>query len=127
MPSIPYRHHFFSNIEMYLPYLYPILMPVLTLHAAQVPVQSFQDALTYCLFTGFLQLVLLVLIQKIIYLNIYNQPIRWFIAFIVGGSVLAIYMFLEFNVFHFTARLAYTDKWIPIPRYILNIPIFHLY
>jgi sensor histidine kinase YesM len=123
MPDTSLRNHFSSNTEMYLPYLYPVLMPILTQFATRVPIQSFQDALTYCFFTGFLQLVLLVLIQKIIYSGIYNQPIRWFIAFIVGGIALSIYMFLEFNVFHFTARLAYTNKWTPIPRYMLNIPI----
>lgn len=123
MPNTRYSNHFFSHTEMYLPYLYPVLMPILTLIATKVPAHTFQDALVYCLFTGFLQLILLVLIQRIIYSGIYNQAIRWLIAFIVGGVVLSIYMFLEFNVFHFTAQLAYTNRWIPIPRYALNIPI----
>ncbi len=118
-----YRRHFLQNTERYLPYLYPVLMPILTLYATQVPVHSFQDALTYWLFTGFLQLILLVFIQKIIYLTIYNQPIRWLIAGVVGGLILWGYLFLEYNVFHFTERLVYDNKLKPLIRYTLNIPI----
>ncbi len=118
-----YRHHFLSNTEQYLPYLYPVLMPILTLYATQVPAKSFQDALTYWLFTGFLQLILLVLIQKIIYSKMYNQWVRWLIACLVGGLVLSLYLFLEYNVFYFTERLVYANKWKPIIRYTLNIPI----
>ena len=112
-----------QNPEKYLLYLYPLLMPLLTMRAGRVPIHSFQDAITYYLFTGFLQLILLVLIQKVLYSGMYSQFIRWGIAFFVGGLALFIYLFLEFEVFHFTERLAYPHKWQPVPRYILNIPV----
>lgn len=118
-----YRSLFLLNREKYLPYIYPFLMPILTLFGLRIPVHSFQDALTYWLFTGFLQFILLVLIQKILYSTAYKQPIRWLIAFCVGSLVIFFYFWGEQNFIHFTARLAYTNKWLPIMRTSLNIPI----
>ncbi len=118
-----YRRHFLSNIEKYLPYIYPVLMPILTLFAFKIPYQSFQDALRYWLFTGFLQLILLVLIQKIVYSTVYNKPIRWLIAYILGCLIILVYVFLENIFFHFTKQFANPHKWIPAVRFTLNIPI----
>jgi two-component system, LytTR family, sensor kinase len=109
-----------SNREKYLPYIYPILMPILTLYANRIP---FQDALRYWLFTGFLQFILLVLIQKTLYSTPYKQPIRWLIASCVSIVIISCYFFLEHNYFHFTAQFAYPHKWLPVMRTSLNIPI----
>lgn len=114
---------FLSTPEWFLPYFYPLLMPFLTLQASNVPTQSFQDSLTHYFFAGILQLLLLISIQKVLYSGFYNHVVRWGIAFLIGVVILAIYLFLEFYVFNFTSRLAYSDKWIPLPRYFLNIPI----
>ena len=119
-----YRRHFLSNTEKYLPYLYPILMPIVTLYAFKIPVQSFQDSLTYWVYTGFLQLILLVMTQKIVYLTTYNKPIRWLMVYIIGCLIIFIYLFLEHNFFHFTARFAHPQKWIPAMHNSLNIVIF---
>jgi two-component system, LytTR family, sensor kinase len=119
-----YLRHFLSNKGKYLPYMYPVLMPILTLFAFKVSVNSFQDALRYWLFTGFLQLVLLVVIQKAVYLTAYNKPIRWLIGSLIGCFFLVIYLSLEYNVFHFTAQFANPNKWMPALRNTLNIPIF---
>jgi two-component system, LytTR family, sensor kinase len=118
-----YRQHILLNREKYLPYLYPILMPILTLNAFRIPVQSFQDSFTYWLFTGFLQFMLLVLIQKTLYSTAYKQPIRWLIASLLGFLIIFCYFFLENNFFHFTARFALPQKWLPVMRTSLNIPI----
>lgn len=119
-----YRRHFLSNTEKYLPYAYPILMPIITMYAFRIPVQSFQDAVTYCLYTGFLQLLLLIMTQRIVYSTVYNKPIRWLMAYIIGGLIIVIYLFLEHNFFHFTARFAHPQKWIPALRNSTNILIF---
>lgn len=123
MPFIHFLKRFFSTPEWLLPYFYPILMPLFTLRASNIPINSFQDAVTHYLFAGILQLLLLIAIQKVLYSGIYNHVGRWTIAFLLALGILTIYLFLEFNIFHFTARLSYSDKWIPIPRYFLNIPI----
>jgi two-component system, LytTR family, sensor kinase len=119
-----YRRHFLSNKEKYLPYIYPILMPILTLYAFKIPVESFQDALTYWFYTGFLQLIILVMTQRIVYSTTYNKPIRWLVAYIIGWLIILIYLFLENNFFHFTARFAHPQQWIPALRNSLNIVIF---
>lgn len=97
MPFAHYRQLFLSNKEKYLPYLYPILMPILTLYAFRIPVHSFQDAFRYWLFTGFFQLVLLVLIQKAVYSTAYNQPIRWLIVYFICSLFILFYLFGEYN------------------------------
>ncbi len=124
MSFTQYRRHFLSNTEKYLPYFYPILMPILTLHAFKIPVHSFEDALRYWLSTGFLQLILLVLVQKAVYSTAYKQPIRWLMAFIIGSLFILFYLFLEYKYFHITIRFANPNKWITALRNSLNIPIF---
>jgi two-component system, LytTR family, sensor kinase len=118
-----YRNLFLSNPGRYAPFIYPVLMPILTLYAFKIPFHSFQDALRYWLFTGFLQLVLLVLIQKAVYSTAYKQPIRWLIAAVIGISFIGIYWFLEYNLFHFTVQSANANKWLPAVRTAFNIPI----
>jgi two-component system, LytTR family, sensor kinase len=114
---------FFSNTRQYLPYLYPVLMPILTLYAFKIPFQSFEEALKYWLFTGFLQLVVLVLIQKAVYSTAYKQPIRWLIVYIVCCLFILFYLFLEYNFFHFTAQFRNPNMWVTTLRNSLNIPI----
>ena len=104
-----------------LSYLYPLLMPLFSMRGGRVPIHSLQDALTYYLFTGTLQLILLLLIRRILCSDNYNQWIRRGMALAVGGLVLFVYLFLEFNVFHFTERIAYSHKGQPVPRYIFNV------
>jgi two-component system, LytTR family, sensor kinase len=118
-----YRKLFLSNPEKYLPFIYPLLMPILTLYAFKIPVHSFQDSLRYWLFTGLLQWILLVLIQKAVYSTAYKQLIRWLIAAIIGSLFIGIYWLLEYNLFHFTARFANPNKWVGALRTTLNIPI----
>ncbi len=118
-----FRHLFLSNTEKYLPYIYPMLMPILTMYSSKARILSFEDALAYWLFTGILQVLLLLVIQKVIYLKSYNKPIRWLIAALFGGLVLGFYLFLEYNFLHITARFAFANKSAPLVRYILNIPI----
>jgi two-component system, LytTR family, sensor kinase len=113
-----------SRAEKYLPYLYPIGMPLLTLFAYKIPVHSVQEALRYCLFTGFIQLVQLWVIQKIVYSTVYNQAIRWGIAAFVCLCIIVCYLFLEYRFVHFTEGFANPIQWIPAMRYILNVPIF---
>jgi two-component system, LytTR family, sensor kinase len=123
MPLMRYFKHIVSNTELYLPYIYPFLMPILTMYSAKVSILSFYDGFTYWFFTGFLQFLLIVIIQKIIYSKAYNRLIRWLIVTFAGSCVVYAYLFLEINVFHFTERLNYTNKWLPLGRYLLNIPI----
>ncbi len=123
MSYVRYYRHFLAYKEKYLPYIYPLLMPIFTLYAFKIPVHSFQDVLRYWLFTGFVQLILLVLIQKAVYATAYNKPIRWLIAYILGCLIIVFSLFLEYNFFHFTAQFANPHKWISALRFSLNIPI----
>lgn len=118
-----FQNHFSSNTEKYLPYIYPVLMPILSMLSFKVRILSFQDALIYWLFAGVLQLLLLIVIQKAIYLKSYNKPIRWLIAALLGSLVLGFYLFLEYNFLHITPRFAFPYKWAAIIRFLLNIPI----
>jgi two-component system, LytTR family, sensor kinase len=123
MSFTQYRQHFLSNRERYLPYFYPLTMPILLRYASPIPISSFQDALRFYLFLGLLLIILLVSFQKILYSKVSKQPIRWFIASILGFSIIFGYYFLENNYFHFTARFANPNKWIPTTRAMLNIPV----
>ncbi len=113
-----------SNAEKYLPYLYPVLMPILTLFAYKIPFHSVQEALRYLAFTGFIQLILLLVVQKAVYSTAYNQVIRWLIAAFVCCFIIICYLFLEYSFVHFTEGFANPNKWIPTVRYIINIPIY---
>jgi two-component system, LytTR family, sensor kinase len=118
-----FRQHFLANTEKYLPYIYPVLMPVLTLFAFKIPVYSFADALEYWLFIGLLQLMVLALIQKILYSTTYKKPVRWLIAACVSGLVIGFYWFLACNLFHFTLQFASINRGVAVFRTLLNIPI----
>jgi two-component system, LytTR family, sensor kinase len=118
-----YRRFFLSNTEKYLPYIYPLLMPILTLYAFKIPVHSFEDALRYWLFTGLLQLMVLVLVQKAVYSTAYTKTVRWLIVYVIGCLFILSYLFLEYNVFHFTAKLRHPNMWITALRNSLNVPI----
>ncbi len=124
MPFAQYRDHFLLHKEKYLPYLYPILMPILTMYSSRAQIHSLQNAVIYWLFVGFIQWVLLVLTQKIIYSAGYHQKIRWLLAFFVGSVVVFFYIFLDCHFFHVVERFQFPNKWGPVMRFLLNIPIF---
>jgi two-component system, LytTR family, sensor kinase len=113
-----------SNVEKYLPYIYPLVMPILTLFAYKIPVHSLQEALRYWLFTGFLQSLLLWVVKKAVYSTAYHQIIRWLIVAFVCFCMIVIYLYLEYNFVHFTEGFANPNPWIPTVRYSINIPIF---
>jgi sensor histidine kinase YesM len=123
MSFADYRYHFLSNREKYLPYLFPLIMPIVFRIITPLTIPTFQDTLRFLLFTGFLQFILLALIQKIIYTTAYKQPISWFIASIIGILVVFTYYFLEYKVFHLTTRFTTVNKWIPVMRTLVAIPI----
>lgn len=124
MPFAQYRDHFLLHKEKYLPYLYPILMPILTMYSSRAQIHSFQDGVIYWLFVGFIQLILLILTQKIIYSTYYNQKIRWFLALFLGSLVVLFYIFLDYHFLNVLERFQFPNKWGPVMRFILNIAIF---
>jgi two-component system, LytTR family, sensor kinase len=117
------RRHFSQNTEMYLPYFYPILMPLLTMYSSRVAIHTFQDALLYWLFMGFLQSGLLVIIQKILYLKSYEKWTKWLIAAFVGVLFLCLYWLMDYLFLHIIARLAFANIWQVVIRNTLNIPL----
>jgi two-component system, LytTR family, sensor kinase len=123
MSFAQYRRHFLSNRGKYLPFLYPLLMPIITLFAFKIPFQTFEDALRYCLFMGFLHFILLVSVRKAVYSTAYTKIVRWIIAYVIGWLFIYFYMFLEYNVFHFTANFRYPNMWVTAFRASLNMPI----
>lgn len=123
MRYTPFYRLFFSNPSTYLPFLYPVLMPILTLYSFKIPFRTFEDALRYWLFTGFLQLILLLVIRKEVYSSAYNKGIRWLKAAGICILIILTYVFLEHNFFHFTTNFTHPNKWIPAIRYSINIPI----
>jgi two-component system, LytTR family, sensor kinase len=124
MTDVLHRKPSLSNAETYLPYIYPIFMPILTLVAYKIPVHSVQEGLRYWLFTGFLQFMLFWVVKKAVYSTAYYQVIRWLIAAFVCFCMIFIYLYLEYNFVHFTEGFANPNKWIPTVRYSINIPIF---
>jgi two-component system, LytTR family, sensor kinase len=112
-----------SKTELYLPYLYPILMPVLTLFSFKIPIRSVQEGFRYWLFTWLLQLMILWVVQKAVYSTAYNKGIRWLIAACVCLCIIAVYWFLEINYIHFIERFANPQKWIHALRNSVNILI----
>ena len=115
------RRHLFINKEMYFPYLYPILMPLLTLHFSKVSVHSPQDMLRYWCFTGFLQLCLLVIIQKTLYLELYNRPIRWLIAIFLGCLIIWFYVFLDSQFLNIINQFKFHNNHAHLIRYVSNV------
>jgi two-component system, LytTR family, sensor kinase len=124
MTDVLHHKHSLSNAEKYLPYIYPVFMPILTLFAYKIPVHSLQEALKYWLFTGFLQFMMFWVVKKAVYSTAYYQVIRWLIAAFVCFSLIVFYLFLEYNFVHFTEGFANPNPWIPTVRYSINIPIF---
>jgi two-component system, LytTR family, sensor kinase len=112
-----------SNAEKYLPFLYPILMPLLTMFAFRIPVQTFHEAIKYWVFTGFLHLLILLVVQKAVYSKVYTKRIRWLIAAIMCCFIITFYLFLDHNFVHFSKGFATQEKWIIATRYSLNVPI----
>lgn len=110
-----------SKMERYLPFIYPILMPLLTVNAFKIPISSIQDVIKYCLFTGFLQLIIILVIQKAVYSTAYYKAFRWLIAALVSACIIFIYLFLEYNFVHFTANFANPSPWITGLRIGSNI------
>lgn len=115
------RRHLFINKEMYFPYLYPILMPLLTLHFSKVSVHSPQDMLRYWCFTGFLQLCLLVIIQKTLYLELYNRPIRWLIATFLGFLIIWFYVYLDSRFLNIINQFKFHNNHAHLIRYASNV------
>lgn len=110
-----------SNLERYLPFIYPIVMPLLTVNSFKIPVSSAQDVIKYCLFTGFLQLLIILIAQKAVYATAYNKVIRWFIAAFVSACIIFVYVFLEYNFVHFTTKFAPSKPWVVGLRISMNI------
>lgn len=123
MSLAQYRRFSLSNRGKYLPFLYPLLMPIITLFGFKIPVQSFQDALRYWLFTGFIHFIVLVLVQKAVYATVYTKTIRWLIVYVIGWLFILGYLFLEYNVFHFTVTFRQPNMWFTALRTSLNMPI----
>jgi two-component system, LytTR family, sensor kinase len=123
MSFAQYRRHFLSNRGKYLPFLYPLLMPIITLFAFKIPCQTFEDALRYWLFTGVLHFIILVLVQKAVYSTAYTTIVRWLIVSVIGCLFILVYLFLEYNVFHFTVTFRHSNMWMTAMRTSLNIPI----
>jgi two-component system, LytTR family, sensor kinase len=118
-----YRRHFLSNRGKYLPFLYPLLMPIITLFAFKIPFNTFEDALRYWLFMGFIHFILLVLVQKAVYSTAYSKTIRWLILYVICCLFIYLYLFLEYNYFHFTTKFRHPNMWVTALRGSLNIPI----
>jgi two-component system, LytTR family, sensor kinase len=123
MPFAQYRRYFLSNRGKYLPFLYPLLMPIITLFAFKIPFQTFEDALRYWLFTGFLHFIVLVLVQKAVYSTAYTKIVRWLIVYVIGWLFILVYLFLEYNFFHFTVTFRHQNMWVTAFRTSQNIPI----
>ena len=110
-----------SKMERYLPFIYPILMPLFTINSFKIPISSIQDVIRYCLFTGFLQLMILLVIQKAVYSTAYYKAVRWLIATLVSACIIFVYLFLEYNFVHFTSKFANPNPWITGLRVSSNI------
>ena len=90
-----------SKMERYLPFIYPILMPLFTINSFKIPISSIQDVIRYCLFTGFLQLMILLVIQKAVYSTAYYKAVRWLIATLVSACIIFVYLFgVQFCAFY---------------------------
>jgi two-component system, LytTR family, sensor kinase len=110
-----------SNAEKYLPFFYPVVMPILTLFGFKIPFHSVQEAFRYCLLTGFMQLIVLLMIRKVVYSTAYNKVIRWLIAALLSCSFIILYWFLEYNFWHFAEGLITSSIWTAIMRSFWNI------
>ena len=118
-----FRKYLLANAELYLPYFYPILMPLLTMYSSIASIDIYQNGMVFWIFTGFLQLILLIFIQKILYLKSYKKRIKWVIATLAGLFIIYFYLFLDSNFLNITSRFTFAAKQIHAIRYSLNIPL----
>ena len=123
MPDTPHYPPTLSKAEKYLQFIYPVLMPVLTLFAFKIPVHSVQEALRYWLFMGFMQFIVLLVIKKAVYSTVYNKVIRWLIAASISWLFIVFYQFVDYNFVHFTEGFANPNMWITVMRNSWNMPI----
>jgi two-component system LytT family sensor kinase len=112
-----------SRVERYLPFVYPILMPLLTLNAFKIPVSSVRDVLSYLLFTGFVQFIMILVIRNIVYSTAYYQVVRWLLAALACLSIVITIVFIEYKFVHLTTKFANPNPWITILRISMNIVI----
>jgi two-component system, LytTR family, sensor kinase len=117
------RFYYAINKEKYLPYLYPLLMPILNFFVAQKPNATFKDMLIYWLSLAIIDVLLILIIQKIIYSTAYKQIIKWLTAFVIGSLVICIYVFLEYRFFHFASSVTRFNSSTFLIRTLLNTPI----
>lgn len=117
------KHPPLYRVEKYLPFVYPVLMPLLTLNAFKMPVSSVREVLSYWLFTGLAQFIIIHLIKRIIYLTAYHQVVRWLLAAFVCFLFITGYVFMEYAFIHFTKTFANPNPWITIARISMNILI----
>ena len=123
MPDTPHYPPTLSNTEKYLQFIYPVLMPILTLFAYKIPVHSAQEAFRYWLFMGFMQFIVLLVIKKAIYSTVYNKVVRWLIAAIISWLFIVFYQSVDYNFVHFTKGFANPNMWVTVMRNSWNIPI----
>jgi two-component system LytT family sensor kinase len=109
-----------STVERYLPFVYPILMPLWTLNAFKIPVSSVGEVLGYWLFTGSIQFILILTIRSILYSTAYYQVVRWIIAALASWSIVIMLVFIEYRFLHFTKSFANPNPWITILRIGMN-------
>ena len=110
------------NREKYLPFIYPLVMPILNFLALKVPVYTYKDLGVYLLSVTCFQVALIIVIQKILYTTTYKEPVKWLIAFVLGCITLFIFLFTELNFFHFIAPIN-PNKVLFSMRTALSIPL----
>jgi two-component system, LytTR family, sensor kinase len=116
-----FRKHFSQNKALYYPYLYPILMPLLTMHTIRDNLSSFEDVFRYWAFTGFLQLLHLIFIQKTLYSKSYTKIVRWLIAIIGGLLIIWVYVLLDNHFLQVIEKFRFANNYAHIVRYITGI------
>ncbi|MFZ4542932.1 MAG: sensor histidine kinase [Saprospiraceae bacterium] len=118
------RRKYFSNAEIYVPYIYCTLMPLFTLYSFKIPVKSVFEALQYIFITGAIQFILWHLIRMILSLESINQLARWAIALICAPVLYLVYRFIDDNLLHVSFWYRDTKLWLPTMRLSMNGPIF---
>lgn len=124
-----YLAHYYRVVRQkpskYLPLLYPLIVPFITLFSYKIPFQTLDDAFRYWFVTMSMQMTSLLLVRKAVYATAYNKWVRWFIVVVVCVTIILTFLFLEYHFFHITTRFNHLNKWwIPAFRYVMNIPIF---
>lgn len=121
MADTSYKQRMLLYIEKHWLFAYPILMPLVTINSYKIPTNSPQDVVRYCLFTGFMQLMILLIVRKAVYSTAYNKVIRWLLAALVSACVIFILVYIEYNFLHFTKNFANPNPWILRARLCMNI------